>query len=48
MYNHTKSRITTWHSPNGQTHNQIDYILTPQRYTSSMIKTSTRTYPGAV
>ena len=46
IYNHTKSRIATWHSPNGQTHNQIDYILTPQRYKSSIIKTSTRTYPG--
>ena len=47
MYNHTKSRIATWHSPNGQTHNQIDYILTPQSYKSSIIKKSTRTYPGA-
>ena len=41
------SRKTTWHSPDGQTHNHIDYILTPQRFKSSIIKTSTRTYPGA-
>ena len=41
------SRKTTWHSPDGQTHNQIDYILTPQIFKSSIIKTSTRTYPGA-
>ena len=41
------SRKTTWHSPDGQTHNQIDYILTPQRFKSSIIKTSTRIYPGA-
>ena len=41
------SRKTTWHSPDGQTHNLIDYILTPQRFKSSIIKTITRTYPGA-
>ena len=41
------SRKTTWHSPDGQTNNQIDYILKPQRFKSSIIKTSTRTYPGA-
>ena len=29
------------------THNQIDYILTPRRFKSSIITTSTRTYPGA-
>ena len=28
-------------------YNQIDYILTPQRLNSSIITTSTRTYPGA-
>ena len=47
IYHHNKSRIATWHSPNGQTHNQIDYILTPQRYKSIIINTSTRPYPGA-
>ena len=29
LYNHNKSRRNTWHSPDGTTHNQIDYILTP-------------------
>ena len=47
LYNHKNSRRTTWHAPNGRTDNQIDYILTPQRFKSSIITTSTRTYPGA-
>ena len=41
------TKRTTWHAPNGRTDNQIDYILTPQRFKSSIITTSTRTYPGA-
>ena len=47
LFPHKKSRCTTWHSPNGEVHNQIDYILTPQRFKSSIIRTSTRTHPGA-
>ena len=47
LYNHKNSRRTTWYAPNGPTHNQIDYILTPQRFKSSIITTSTITYPGA-
>ena len=47
LFNHTKSRISTLHSPNGLTHNQIDYILTHERFKSSIIRTSIRTYPGA-
>ena len=47
LYNHKNSRRTTWHAPNGSTDNQIDYILTPQRFKSSIITTSTRPYPGA-
>ena len=42
------SRKATWHSPNGRTHNQIDYILAPLRFKSSIHMSSTRTYPGAV
>ena len=26
-FNHKKSRISTWHSPSGLTHNQIDYFI---------------------
>ena len=38
---------TTWHSPNGLVHKQIDYMLTPQHFKSSIIRTSTRIYPDA-
>ncbi|XP_071500074.1 uncharacterized protein [Diadema antillarum] len=41
------SRTVTWHSPNGQVHNQIDFILVPQRFKSSINKANTRTFPGA-
>ena len=43
LFPHKKSRCTTWHSPNGEVHNQIDFILTPQRFKSSIIRTSKRT-----
>uniref|UniRef100_A0A2C9KNX4 Endonuclease/exonuclease/phosphatase domain-containing protein n=1 Tax=Biomphalaria glabrata TaxID=6526 RepID=A0A2C9KNX4_BIOGL len=33
---HNKSRITTWHSPNGEHHNQIDYIMVQQRFKTSI------------
>ena len=47
LHPHKQSRTVTWHSPDGITHNQIDFILTPQRYKSSINKAKTRTYPGA-
>ena len=33
---HKKSRCTTWHSPDGHTANQIDYILIDRRFRSSV------------
>ncbi|XP_076436542.1 uncharacterized protein LOC143276040 [Babylonia areolata] len=47
LHPHKLSRNATWHSPNGQVHNQIDFILTPQCYKSSINKANTRTFPGA-
>ena len=47
LYPHKLSRRTTWHAPNGKTHNQIDYVLTPRRFKSSINRAKTRTYPGA-
>ena len=47
LFPHKMSRRTTWHSPNGLHHNQIDFILTPRRFKSSINKAKTRTYPGA-
>ena len=47
MLKHENIKSATWHSPNGQTHNQIDFILVPQRFKSSVNKANTRTFPGA-
>ena len=47
LHSHKNSRTTTWHSPNGLIHNHIDDILTPHRCKSSIIRSVTRTYPGA-
>ena len=44
---HKKSRVATWHSPDGQTSNQIDYILTNKRFQSSICTANTRTFPKA-
>ena len=41
------SRKSTWHSPDDKMHNQIDFILTPRQFKSSINKASTRTYPVA-
>ena len=45
--NHKQSRISTWHSPDGKTHNQIDYILVNKRFRSSINIARTRSFPGA-
>ena len=44
---HKASRRWTWHSPNGVTHNQIDYIMVKRRFQSSANITRTRSFPGA-
>ncbi|XP_071491824.1 uncharacterized protein [Diadema antillarum] len=47
LHPHKWSRTVTWHSPNGQVHNLIDFILVPQRFKSSINKANKRTLPGA-
>ena len=47
LHMHKNARITTRHSSNELVHNQIDYILILQRIKSNIIRSSTRTYPGA-
>ena len=47
LYNHKASRRTTWHSPNGMDHNQLDYILLSERFTSGVKGSRTRSFPGA-
>ena len=44
---HKNSRRTTWHSPSGEHHNQIDYIMVRKRYRSSVNIHKTRSFPGA-
>lgn len=35
---------TTWHSPDGKVHNQIDFIFNSRRYTMGINRTRTRTF----
>ena len=44
---HKASRRWTWHSPDGQHHNQIDYILVRKRFRSGVNIARTRSFPGA-
>ena len=44
---HKASRTWTWHSPSGEHHNQIDYIMVKRRFQSSVKIGKTRTFPGA-
>ena len=44
---HKPSRRWTWHSPGGQYHNQIDYIMVKGRFQSSANIAKTRSFPGA-
>ena len=44
---HKLSRRWTWHSPGGDYHNQIDYIMVKRRFQSSVNIAKTRSFPGA-
>ncbi|XP_011670813.2 craniofacial development protein 2-like [Strongylocentrotus purpuratus] len=44
---HKPCRRWTWHSPGGQYHNQIDYIMVKGRFQSSANIAKTRSFPGA-
>ena len=44
---HKTSRKITWHSPDGKTHNQTDYIMVKKRLSSSVNITKTCSSPGA-
>ena len=46
LHPHKLSRTTTWHASDGQDHNQIDSILTTQRFKSSINKANTRSFPA--
>ena len=47
LHRHKESRLVTWISNDGQTENQIDYILISKRLRSSVITNKTRAFPGA-
>ena len=42
VHSHKLYRTATWHEPNGQAHNQTDFILTPFRFKSSINKANTK------
>ena len=44
---HKPSRKWTWHSPNHEHHNQIDYIMIRKRFRSSVNFPQTRSFPAA-
>ena len=44
---HKPSRRWTWHSPGGDYHNQVDYIMIKRRFQSSVNIAKTRSFPGA-
>ena len=44
---HKSSRIATWHSPEGKTNNQIDYIIMKRRFNSCINMAKTRVYNKA-
>ena len=44
---HKPSRRWTWHSPGGDYHNQIDYIMVKRRFKSRVNIAKTRGFPGA-
>ena len=44
---HKAPKRWTWHSPNGQHHSQIDYILVRKRFRSGVNISRTRSFPGA-
>ena len=47
-FGHQKaSRRWTWQSPNGQHHNQINYVLVRKRFRSGVSTARTRSFPGA-
>ena len=45
LHPHKLSQTATWHSNNGQIHNQIDFILAPHHFKSSIKKAKMRTFP---
>ena len=44
---HKATRRWTWHSQNGQQHNQIDYILVRKRFQSGVKSARTQSFPEA-
>ena len=44
LFNHKISRRTTWHSPDGKVHNQIDFIFISKRFVTGVNRARTRTF----
>ena len=43
-FNHKTSRKTSWHSPDGKVHNQIDFIFLSRRFVTGVNRARTRTF----
>ena len=46
LFKHKRSRMVTWHAPNGQSY-QIDFIMVSNKLKSCTKITGTITFPGA-
>ena len=44
---HKTCRKIAWHSPDGKTHNQIDYIMMKKRFKTNVNIAKIRSFPGA-
>ena len=44
LFNHKISRRTTWHSPDGKVHNQIDFIFISRRFVTGVNRARMRTF----
>ena len=47
LHPHKLPKTATWHAPNGQVHNQIDFTRTPHPFKSRIDEVNAKSFPGA-